>query len=268
MDRQRHPLAAPVTAGMAAALMPVVAPAQPYPDRFAINVGTNEVYQSQTEFAARSSRGVVGTTIDFRRDLDGDETSSDAWLGGYYRFTPRHRIDFGWLGVDREGRRTIGRELDFGDRTFVADTTVRSEIESSFASLAYTWSFHHTDDVELGVTLGATLVEYSVALEGPNRREEEDVSGPLPTLGYRIDYAITPRWHLKAASDAFYFSDDEYDGSFDSTTFALEWWAARNVTVGLGLERRSVDATIDGDDWRGGLSDFYRSVRLYAGVRF
>jgi hypothetical protein len=259
------------SAATAAALLFLAQPAlaQEFPDKFALDVGGNYVYSSDTQFSASRSTGIIGTAIDFERDLDGNERVGTPRVTGYYRFTPHHRVDFGWVRFDREGSRTIGRELSFEDTTFFLGTNVDSEIDAQFIKLAYTYSFHHTDKVELGVTPGAIWTDYSFKLRGPRNAVSDSVSAPLPTLGFRIDYQISPRWHTKLGTDILYVDiGDKLQGSLDTSSLALEWRVARNVVLGAGLERWAVDATVDDGDFRGRLSDFYRSARLYAGVRF
>ncbi len=119
--------------------------AQDYPDDFSLNIGVNYVQDADTEVSARSSVGVIGTSIDFERDLGGEERVSPTWWNGYYRLTPHHRVDFAWIRFSREGSRSLGRELTFQGTTFPANASVNSQIESTFSKLAYTWSFHHTD---------------------------------------------------------------------------------------------------------------------------
>lgn len=245
------------------------ASAQEYPDKFAVNIGGNYVWDSDTDFSARPSTGLVGTTINFERDLDGEERIAVPRIDGYYRFTPHHRIDFGWIRFDRDGSRTLSRDITFRDRTFSLATSLESEVDAAFSKVAYTWSFHHTPEVELGLTAGVVLTDYTVKLRGPRNEVEESISEPLPTLGFRLDYAITPRWHAKVKTDSLYVElNNDLRGSLDSNSVAVEWRMARNVALGLGVERLAIDATVDDGDFRGKLADFYRSGRLYVGVRF
>jgi len=259
----------PWAVAAAAALLAEPAFAQQFPDKFAFNLSENYVYSSDTVFSARSSTGVIGTAIDFERDLDGEERFATPRITGYYRFTPHHRIDFGWVRFDREGSRAIDREVSFEDTTFSVGTGVESELDVEFIKLAYTYSFHHTDEVELGVTPGAIWADYSFKLRGPRNAASDSVSAPLPTLGFRLDYQISPRWHSLLGADVLYVdTGDDLKGSLDTTSLAVEWRVARNVVLGAGLERWAIDVSVDDGDLRGRVSDFYRSARLYAGVRF
>ncbi len=265
MARKR--LAVPLGTSILFLVHPAIA--EEYPDNFALNAGVNAVYSTSTQVSVNSSGGVIGTSIDFERDLNGEEKITPGWLEGYYRFTPSHRIDFGWVRFTREGSKAIEREITFRDTTFAVGTSVDSEIEATFAKLGYTWSFHHSDDVELGLGLGAVISDYSFKLEGPLNQAEVSGGAPAPTIGFRLDYKISPRTHLKLKTDAVYFDPGGgFEGSLDNTTLAVEWRAVRNVVLGLGFDRLSVDASYDDGDLQGQVSDFYRSTRVYAGVRF
>lgn len=259
-------LAAPLGSAL---LLAQPASAQEFPDRFALNIGESYIFDTNTEFSARSSGGVIGTTIDFERDLNGEKQLGTPRIDGYFRFSPHHRLDYAWIRINRKGSKTLSRDITFFDDTFNLSATVNSEIDASFTKLAYTWSFHHTDDVELGLTAGGVWADYSIKLSGLVNQVEESVDGPLPTLGFRLDYEISPRWHAKLKTDALYFDlGDSLKGSFDTTSVALEFRMARNIALGLGSERQALDATVDDGDFRGTVADFYRSTRFYVGVRF
>jgi hypothetical protein len=249
--------------------LPFTTSAQEYPDKYGFNIGSNYVWDSNSEISANSSSGLLGTAINFHRDLDGDEQSSNFWLGGFYRFTPHHKIDISWFRINRKGDKVLSRTISFGNREFTLDANVNSEIDAQFLEMAYTWSFYHSETVEIGLRGGFMWLDYNMNLRGPlNRKTEQSFRDPVPTLGILLDYTINPRWHIKYLSDAIYFNvNDKFRGSLDNTKISLEWRATPNYLVGLGAARTSVDAEINGD-YRGKVVDFYRSIRVYFGARF
>lgn len=243
--------------------------AQDFPDKFAINIGEDYLFDTDTDFSARSSSGLIGTSINFERDLGGDERLGTPRIDGYYRFNPNHRLDFSWIRIDRDGSELLSRDISFLDNTFTVATRLDSEVDASFTKLAYTWSFYHSEEVELGLTAGAVLTDYDIRISAQNEQVNESVKAPLPILGLRLDYQISPRWHVKLKNDSVYIDlGDQLKGSFETNSLALEWRVARNVALGLGSERMALDATVDDGDFRGRLANFYRSARLYVGIRF
>jgi hypothetical protein len=101
-------------------------------DRFAIKVGTFALRESDLTARIDSSRGVLGTVIDFEDNLNVESTTDVARLDGYYRFNPRHRIVFSYFKIEREGTTTLLEDVNFGDETFEAgiqvDTVYDTEI--------------------------------------------------------------------------------------------------------------------------------------------
>jgi hypothetical protein len=241
------------------------------PDRFAINIGGSYVYDSDTRFAIRSGNAPIGTSLSFAKDLDGDEQASGPTIFGYYRFDPHHRVDFSYVKFEREGRRRTDRDINFGDRVFSAGSGIDSTITTEGYKLAYTYSFYHDDKVELGASIGALVAAYEIQLENAARTitSDKQFSQPLPELGFRMDYAINPRWHTLFSFDTFYIDyGDKFRGSLDELRLSFEYRASRNVVLGAAANRLSVMAETDDSDFRGFVSDFYRAGQFYVGLRY
>lgn len=241
------------------------------PDRFALNLGSFFLYDSDTDFSARSGTGAIGTSINFERDLSGDDGTTVPRIFGYYRFNPHHRIDFGWYKVERDGSRSIDRELVFGDATFPVSAGVESTITTELTKLAYTWSFYHVDKVELGASVGANVTSYEFSLDTDNQviNQRRSTSAPLPVFGLRMDYTINPRWHLLFTMESFYIEvGDKYRGSLDDFQLGVEYQPFQHVLFGASANRLAVDAEIDDGDYRGSISDLYRGAQIYVGLRY
>lgn len=245
--------------------------AQMESDRLSLRLGALYMGDNETEISARSRRTPLAATINFESDLDLDEAVTAPHLAGYYRFSPHHRVDFEWYRLEREGSRRIGREISLRDRVFNLGTDIESSIDTSVSKLAYTWSFHHTDDVELGVSIGAYALRYDVKLE--NRAApliaDESVTAPLPVLGFMMDYRINPGWHVLFDYETFYIElDNDTRGSLDDIQLSLEYRPADNMFFGLGTNRLTLDLDLDDDGTRWDVSELYRGLQLYIGFRF
>lgn len=242
-----------------------------FPDRFAINIGSFYVMDSDTDFDARRADRVIGTSIDFERDLSGDDTVTAPRLFGYYRFDPHHRIDFGWNKFERKGDRSVTREISFGDATFPVTAAVESTITTEVTMFTYTYSFYHTPKVELGASIGAHITSYEFDLRTSDGTisDSKSVSEPLPVIGLRMDYTIAHRWHTLFDIATFNIAiGDKYRGSLDELQLAVEYRAAKNFVVGASANRVVVDAEISDDEYNGSISDLYRGAQLYVGLRY
>ncbi len=263
-----------MSAGIAVAMVwpaAVWAQGEELPDRFALKLGAFYVHDSDTEFSARSGTGLLGTSINFEGDLDGDDSANGPRIRGYYRFNPRHRVDFGWYRVERDGSRRLTREIAFGDTTFPVAIGVDSSIDMEVAKLLYTWSFYHVEKVELAASVGAHEMSYDFRLSNASGTlvETKSVSQPLPVFGFRTDYTINPRWHLLFDVETFYIEfQDKLRGSLDDIQLSFEYRPLRHVSFGASLNRLAIDAKVDETDYRGSVNDLYRGGQLYIGLHY
>ena len=123
----KHPI---LTLTLSAAILslPVLAQAahEQLPHRFVARVGVYNVRDADTTYRIDEREGLEGTTLNFKRDLGVSESDDAPRVDGYYRFKPRHRIDFAWFEVEREGTRTINIDIEFEDEIFTVGTRVDS----------------------------------------------------------------------------------------------------------------------------------------------
>ena len=246
-------------------------PAAVYPDRFMFRVGNYYLEDSSTAVSLNSSLGLLGTTIDFQRDLGGDQRTQVPRLAGYYRFTDKHRLDFGWFELERKGQRSLAIEIQFGDELIEIGNTVASVVDSTLFKLAYTYSFYRAPQVELGFTAGLHTMRYDVELHDLNddTKETAAVTAPLPVFGLRMDYSITPRWVTRFTIESFYIEiDDTIRGSLLDLNLDLEYRLARNLALGLGAGRLAIDAQVSDDSYNGELNDLYRGFQVFAVAYF
>ena len=99
------------------------APVYAFPDQWMIRLGAYVVDSANTQFSVNSDVG-LGTSIDYERDLGGEDGDTIPRIDAYYRFNERHRIDFTAFSVSRKGERTLAIELDIGDEIFRDSETV------------------------------------------------------------------------------------------------------------------------------------------------
>jgi hypothetical protein len=62
----------------------------------------------------------------------------------------------------------------------------------------------------------------------------ETFTAPVPVLGLRGDFIITPRWRFKASTDLVYIPLDEYDVSVSDSLLAIEYLPFEHAGIGLG----------------------------------
>lgn len=242
-----------------------------YPDRFSLKVGAFFVQSAETRASARPSSGLPGTEIEFDRDLNGETGVTVPRVEGYFRFTPRHRIDYGWYDIEREGQTDLGKEITFGDRTLSLGSPVESRIETTIRKLTYSWSFHHSDTLELGASIGVHYPQFSMRLRtaAGSISQKESFDAPLPVWGLLMEHTLADRWHLLARGELFRIKlDGELDGSLTDLQLQTEYRLGRNFALGAGLSCLRMEGDVDNGNFKGELEDLYRGYQLYGAVYF
>ncbi len=246
------------------------APVFAFPDKWMIRLGAYIVDGSNTSFTV-SPLGSLGATIDYQKDLGGEDGDTIPRIDVYYRFNERHRIDFTAFSIDRKGTRTLAADFQVGEEEFLIDETINSDIKYTLYRLGYGYSFYHSPKVELTLTAGLNITSYDLSLsrEDGGKAESAGVTVPLPVVGLRMGYAITPKWNVRYVSEAFFFEiDNSFRGAILNYELSTEYKLFKNFALGVGLARIGVNAEIDDDDWRGKVTDSYRGFNLFGTFYF
>ena len=245
-------------------------PTVAFADKWMLRLGAYIVDGADTTVAINSPIG-VGTIIDFQRDLGGEDGDTIPRIDAYYRFNERHRIDFTWFKIDRQGERTLAIDLQIGDENFFVSETVFSDIKYELYRLGYAFSFYHSPKVELSVTAGLNVTSYDLKFQNDtgDKFESAGLTVPLPMFGLRMAYAITPKWYLRYVSEAFFFEiEDKFRGALLNYELSTEYRIFKNFSLGIGLARIGVDAEIDDNDWNGKVTDTYRGYTAFGTFYF
>lgn len=267
------PVAAVVVAtGMMAGSVNAAEEAVAFPDKWMLRLGAYIVDGADTQFSVSSDIGGLGTVIDYSRDLGGESSDKIPRIDAYYRFNPRHRIDFTSFSVDRKGTRTIAVDppIQIGDEVY-SGGSINSEIKYTLYKLGYAYSFYHSSKVELSITAGLNLTSYDLKFEDDTGTQVEsaDVSAPLPVFGLRMGYAITPKWSVHYVAESFFIDiDDTFRGALINYELNTEYKLFKNFAIGAGLARIGASLDVNDDDWKGSVSDNYRGYTVFGVLYF
>ncbi len=241
-----------------------------FPDKWMVRLGAYIIDGANTQVSVNSAIG-LGAVIDYQKDLGGEDGDTIPRIDGYYRFNERHRIDFTSFSIDRKGTRTLAVDLEIGDEIYSASETINSDIKYALYRLGYGYSFYHSPKTELTLTAGLNITEYdlSFSLDDGSKAESAGVTVPLPVVGLRMGYAITPKWNVRYVSEAFFIDiDDTFRGAILNFELNTEYRLFKHFALGAGLARIGVNAEIDDEDWRGKVTDSYRGFNLFGTFYF
>ena len=245
-------------------------------ERYSANLG---IFLATTNSTARIGSTSAGVEFDLEDTL-GLGTGNNAFrLGVAWRFTEnrRHRIDFSWFRLKKDGSRVLSRDLETDDITIPAGSGVSSEVKLDLFRAAYSYSFFQDDRFDLAVIGGLYVAPMSITINGTSGftgTVDQDFTAPLPVLGLRADFALTPKWFLRTSFDVFYISIDDYEGLLSDVQIAAEYKAWKHVGFGLGFDTMHLnvdaesDTSVPGVDAAGSFSFDYAGIYAYTKIYF
>jgi hypothetical protein len=225
----------------------------------------------------------TGLDIDLEEFLDLETSTIVFRTDALWRFTKnrRHRLDFTWFSLNRDGSRQIDEDITFKDKngdtiTIEAGENVKSNFDLDIFEMDYRYSFIQDDRLDLAAGIGLYFmpINYSIQASGAvEKNGSEKFAAPLPALGLRLDIAITPQWFIRNSAQVFYAEYDEFKGSLLEFRAAVEYNPWQHVGLGLGFDSLAIHLEADGEDWPGadfeGDVDFkYMGLQLYLRLFF
>ena len=243
-------------------------------EKFGANFG---VFMSATDTSFRIGSG-VGLDIDVEELLDLDTTSTVFRTDALWRFSKnrRHRLDFTWFAFKRDGTKQIGQDITIEDGdgnpiTIDAGTTINAFFDLDIYEVAYSYSFFQDDRIDLAAGLGLYIMPLDFGLKATGLIDEEGsakFTAPLPVLGLRMDFALTPQWFIRTGSQIFYLKYENFTGSVLEFRAALEYNPWKHVGIGLGFDSLVVKVEADGQDYpeidfKGNVEFNYTGFQLY-----
>jgi hypothetical protein len=248
-------------------------------EKFSLDLG---YFIANTDTGVRLGSG-LGVSVDMEDLLGLDSTDSAVRVGASWRFTDnrRHRLDFQWFRFNRDGSNTIGEDIHYKDKDgnekiIDAGTYVESFFDFDIYQLAYSYSFFQDDRVDLAGSLGLYVMPIDFGIKATGLIDvggSESFTAPLPTLGVRADFAISPKWYFRSGLQVFYLEIGEFSGSILAVNVAIEYLPWKHFGFGLGFDSLNVKAEADGDDYpgidfQGEVNFHYTGLQLYAKLYF
>jgi hypothetical protein len=203
-----------------------------------------------------SPSGPLGALIQLEDDLGLAEEIDTVFVAGTYRFSRRHNLSFSFSKLDRTADRIIDERIEFGGIIYDVGADVHTEFDTSWFRVKWKYNVSDIDNLAAGYSLGLSTFDIALLLDGeatvddPNnpgetrieRKEEQgDFIAPIPVIGIYIDYALTPRWILRAGGDVMKLSIGQHSGRVLEFSFGSDYRLTRLMGIGLGLTALDID---------------------------
>ncbi|UCH49854.1 MAG: hypothetical protein JSU95_08880 [Betaproteobacteria bacterium] len=222
-------------------------------EKFAFVVG-GFIVSSDTELRIDSSTG-IGASVDLEEALGFDSRLGTYRVALMYRpgNSRRHQIELQYFESSRSGDKVLEEDLEIGDEFFPAGTAVQSELDLRFFNVDYSYAFLQDDRVRLALSAGlhTTDVRFSINSPGSSLSEDESFTAPLPVIGLRADFVLTPSWRFKSTLDLMYLEYKGLEGVLTDAYVGVEYLAFKNIGFGFGLNGIRYRVEGDGSDPNG-----------------
>ncbi len=243
-------------------------------DKFVFNLGA---YFFSTDVKARlNGSAVQNPDIDFDQAFGKANDATRIRGDALWRITPAHHLRFMIFDNTIERTKAIDRQINWGDYTFNVGATVESKLKYQVYELAYEYAFLRQPTYEVAASLGVHYTDLSLQLSGMASitdsngstttsfsTKQSSVPVPLPVIGVRGTWAVSPSVALGASGQFFKAKVGNYDGYLSELDFNATWMFSQNWGVGIGYNAFRTTVDVSKNDFDGRLRFGYSGARLF-----
>ncbi len=224
-----------------------------FSDRFSVRGGYQYLFGADIVYRFDGAIKGVGTALDLN-SLDADDTDQSIRVDALFRINPRHSIGFAWYQMELSGATSIDQDVQIGDIIIGANGFLGSKLDLTLYRLFYNYSFYHSRKAEIFGSVGVYIGDLDFVVDATGeitqgggvpvmttKRIKEDLFAPLPSVGFGINYLLTPKWSMQVKGDAFYISVGELEGSMAEVLVGVEYRWFKHFALGTSYNRVVID---------------------------
>jgi len=220
-----------------------------YP-KFTLSAGVLllENFNSSIQVSGDAGAGVV---VDMEDLLDVDSDATVGRIDLHYSFNKRHWVDAAYYDIQRSGSTSATTEdIDFGDVTIPAGSSVDADFGTRIFKLAYRYNFVTDERTVIGASLGVHSLGLNVKLDAAAISVDETFKQelPLPLVGLHGAYALSRKWSLLADVELLQFDLGSYRGFVGDSRVALNHDTFDHWGWGVSINNFRVEADAEGND--------------------
>jgi len=242
-------------------------------DRLSVSFG--DFYPTVETRVSANGPGVMGSEVDFQRDLGLSE----------HRSLPAFRVDallfdsqglsFGGYTYSKHAGARLNRDLVFDDDVFRVNAFVDAKLTLRIYHAEWRWWFVPDDSDVVGLGLGAAYydlrgtIDAGLSINGGavNGRgsAEDNAIAPMLTLGWRHSFNDT--WRAYADLSGVRKPFGTLRGHLINGTLGVEFMPWKNAGFALEYSANNLDLKADKSDWEGRARLHFYGPAAYLRVR-
>jgi len=248
-------------------------------DRFVVSLG-GFVVSSKINGSLSGTANTSGENTDFDKRFGTDADQTRLRVEVLWRITPRQHLRFSYFNNAVQGTRAIDQDLAWGDYTFRAGGQVTAEVKFRVYELNYEFAFLRRQNYQIVAVAGIHLDDLTLKLSGnasltvdtPMGPVEQaatfttkssSVPAPLPVVGFRADWAVSPHVYLDASAQVFAVGYQGIDGNWSDLRAGATWMFSDHFGIGLGYDRFVTHVDLSKLSFNGRLNFGYQGLLLY-----
>jgi hypothetical protein len=221
-------------------------------DRFSVSLG-GFLTTISSDLSLIGDEMGIGRSVNLEKAL-GLSSSTFVLRGeSEYNFGKRRRshVRFGYFFLLRNSVKTLEKEIEIGDVVYPIGTDLSSKMDLHIIRAMYDYSIYRDKRVNLGLSGGLYVLPTSYSIGVDQIIDEADAFVlPLPVIGFRSAFFVTPRFIIKQNWEFLYVKIPNFQGDISDLSVLLEYHPFNHLGLGLGFNafRYSMTAT---EDWKG-----------------
>lgn len=204
----------------------------------------------------------LGVNINLEEALDLKSSSVVIRSEAEFNFGSRTHsyVRMGYFGLFRSSQKILEADLEIGNSVIPLGTEVNTKYNMQIIRALYDYAIYKDERVILAFSAGLYIlpIEFSIG-SSVIVNEAERFVAPLPVVGFRSNFNITPKLLIKQNIDFLYLKLAEFEGSISDLNLWLEYNPFKHFGLGLGYNAFRFNLTAYADS--GIISDFQGNVK-------
>jgi hypothetical protein len=206
-------------------------------ERFSVSLGIF-LTSINSDISLQGQERGLGVSVNLE-DALGLTTSSFVVRGeAEYNFGSKMRshVRVGYFGLIRNADKTLEQEITIGDEVYPIGTEVSSRYDMHIIRTLYDYAYFRDERINLALSVGLYIMPMNFSIGIDNIIDESaKFVAPLPVVGFRNTFFITPRILIKQNAEFLYFSTSSFLGSITDVNVWLEYNPFKHWGLGLGM---------------------------------
>lgn len=153
--------------------------------------------------------GVGGTEVDFTDDLGVD--GNKGFLEGRVALElGPHRFRYAYMPMEWSATERIGTTVNFGGRTFAANTTVETNLKADYHRIGYQRDVFDFAGNHVGLILEVKYFDTEASLKSTVFDETESVRAPIPAVGASASFGLPFLFNIEGEITGMTLGSDIY----------------------------------------------------------